>query len=619
MTSPSTTLANKPSRSLRNGLILVAVCAAIGAVVWYAVQASQAPDDDSLTWDVERTDLRITVTERGTLKSQKTVNGVCEVEGYDNKIIFIVEEGSTVKKGDVVVRIDSSEIDKEIAEEKLEVQQAKGVVETKKQEIEVTRNEGESAIAEAQLELTLAVLDLEKYEKGDYLVELNDLQGKIALAEVELEKANVALASTRTLVKKGFREPDQIRTAEQTVESAKFSLERDKRTLDVLKKYDYKRKQTEFKAKAEEAARKLKRAKSSAEANSKKSENEHIGAIAELKLQDADLEEAKLQKTRCEIRATQGGVVAYANEEWWSESRRIREGGTVYEQQVVFFIPDMSLMELEVKVHESEVKRVAAGQKAIIRVEAFANKSFTGTVKSVAQLSKSEGYFGGGVKEYPTVIVLDETPSVPLRPGMTAEVEILLDNLTNVVAIPVQAIAEHRRKHFVYVRNPDGFKSHEVEIGQTNNRLIEIKTGLEAGGVVALDARSRAAEEFGDDDGMQDSDELLELQAQSDKEKADASIEAGEETAEETNDQPDEATDGRPNDGGLGDDGPNEGETTETKPTAADETDDADQIKKVIDSNSESVGSSGPTEAEASGAAKADPESNADAGIESVP
>ncbi len=300
--------------------------------------------------------------------------------------------------------------------------------------------------------MTLAVLDLEKYEKGDYQVTLNDLQGKIALASVDLEKAESTLKNTRDLLKKGFREPEQVRVAEQEVARAKFYLQRDEETLKVTETYDHKRKLTEFKAKANESERKLVRSKSTAEANTRKAQGALDGSEAEFLIQKEEMAEAEKQKERCEIKAVQGGVVAYANEEWWSESRRIREGGTVYERQIVFFIPDMELMQVEVKIHESEVKRIAAGQKALIRVDAFANQSFTGTVKSVAQLSKSDGYFGGGVKEYQTVVVLDERSTVALRPGMTAEVEILVDNMKDVIAVPVQAVAEHRGRHFVYAQ-----------------------------------------------------------------------------------------------------------------------------------------------------------------------
>ena len=470
--------------------------------------------DAPLAWTVAATDMRITVTERGTLESQKTVNGVCEIEGYDNKIIFIVEEGSTVREGDVVVRFDSAQIDKEITEERLEMTKAAGEVETKRQEAEVAGNTGASEIATADLELTLARLDLEKYEKGDYQVTLNDLQGKIALARVDLEKAESTLKNTRDLLKKGFREPEQVRVAEQEVARAEFYLQRDEETLKVTETFDHKRKLTEFTAKSEEADRKLVRAKSTADANAKKAQGALVGAEAELQIQKDDQAEAEKQKERCEIKATQAGVVAYANEEWWSESRRIREGATVYERQIVFFIPDMELMQVEVKIHESEVKRIAAGQKAVIRVDAFANQSFTGTIKSVAQLSKSDGYFGGGVKEYTTIVVLDDKASVALRPGMTAEVEILVDNMKGVLAVPVQAVAEHRGNHFVYGQSDGGFERREVEIGATNNRLVVIKSGVTTGDIVALDARSRAAKEFADDEDAE-SDDVTKLASES--------------------------------------------------------------------------------------------------------
>ncbi|MFN9718123.1 MAG: efflux RND transporter periplasmic adaptor subunit, partial [Planctomycetota bacterium] len=363
---------------------------------------------------------------------------------------------------------------------------------------EVARNKGESDNAAAVLELTLARLDIEKYTKGDYLVSLNDLKGKIALAEVDLEKAESALRNTRDLLKKGFREPEQVRVAEQEVARAKFHLQRDQETLKMTETYDHARKLTEYEAKAKEADRKLARAKSTAEANTKKAEGALAGAEAELEIRKEDKADTEKQKERCEIKAMQSGVVAYANEEWWGEDRRIREGGTVYERQVVFFIPDMELMQVEVRIHESEVKRIAAGQKAVIRVDAFANQSFTGTVKNVAQLSKSDGFFGGGVKEYTTIVVFDEKAQVALRPGMTAEVEILVDSMRSVLAVPVQGVAEHGGRHFVYRHDGKKIQQTDVEIGATNNRMVQVTSGIAAGDMIALDARSRAAEQFRD-------------------------------------------------------------------------------------------------------------------------
>ncbi len=485
--------------------------AATGIGTWF-VWDSWAGDeaDDALTWTVSRRNLRITVSDRGTLESQKTVNGTCELHGYENKIIFIVEEGDTVKKGDIVVRFDGSEINKAIAQAEIEVNQATGEVDTTRQEVEIEKNKGESEIAAAQLELTLAELDLEKYKEGDSKVEESDLRGKIALAKVALDEAQDVYDNTRKLVKKGFREPKQLRAAGQSVDSAKFNVARDERALDVLKNYDYTRKLTEFEAKFAEAKRKLVRANATAAANVQKAQSKYEAAQGALTLQEANLKDKLQQQEKCEIIAEQDGVVAYANEEWWSESRRIREGGTVYQRQVVFSLPDMAQMQVKAKVHEAEIRKVKAGQKAVIRVEAFANQSFPGTVKSVAQLSESDNYLSAGIKEYTTIVTLDDTPSVPLRPGMTAEVEILVDDLSDVLAVPVQAVTEQKHEQLAYLKTGTGYERRPVEIGQSNNRFLMIISGLEEGMVVALDARVRGAEEFDNDKSPQQSEDRSE-------------------------------------------------------------------------------------------------------------
>ena len=110
--------------------------------------------------------LRITVTERGNLESCVTVDGICEVNANQIKIISLVPEGTKVKKGDIVCKFDSSEIDKNIAQQDIKVKQAISKIETTQQELEIQRNKGESDIIAAKVEMMLAKLDLEKYSEG---------------------------------------------------------------------------------------------------------------------------------------------------------------------------------------------------------------------------------------------------------------------------------------------------------------------------------------------------------------------------------------------------------------------------------------------------------------------
>ena len=159
-------------------------------------RASSATDKPLLAIAKKAT-LSITVTERGNLESYVTVDGICEVNGSQNKIIYLVPEGTKVKKGDVVCKFDGSEIEKNIAQQEIKVKQAVARIETTQQEMEIQRNKGESDIIAAKVELTLAELDLEKYQKGDYPAENTKAEGEMRLKKKDVEAERPSSSSTR--------------------------------------------------------------------------------------------------------------------------------------------------------------------------------------------------------------------------------------------------------------------------------------------------------------------------------------------------------------------------------------------------------------------------------------
>ena len=113
----------------------------------------------------------------------------------------------------------------------------------------------------------------------------------------------------------------------------------------------------------------------------------------------------------------------------------------VHFQQTLFSLPDLKQMQVKVKIHESMVKKVKPEQKAEIRVDAFATTLLHGTVEKVAMLADSRGYWDeGGVKEYVTIVKLDDLPDLGLKPGMTGEVKVMVDVLEDVLIVPVQAV-----------------------------------------------------------------------------------------------------------------------------------------------------------------------------------
>ncbi len=486
-------------RVVRWGLaLLVLISLGYGVYLWVNRQlAIFDGSSEGLTYSAVKRNVFDSVVERGTLESQNTVQGVCELPGWENKIIFIVPEGSFVKTGDTVVKFDSTNIDKLVAEKQSKLIESEGKLEQAKQALEVQNNKNESDIAIAELELKLAELDLLKYRDGDYIADKADKQRNIKEGEAELEKFTEELANLRALVRKGFRSPDQLRELESRVSSWESRVERDRQQFRVLTEFDHQRKITEFDAKAKESHRKVNRAKTTAIAETKKAESLIAAANSELLLTKREMEELAEHKENCEIKATQEGTVAYANREWFDANERIREGATVRNQQDVFFLPDMTKMQVKVNVHESVVNKIKSAMSASIRVDAYPDSPFQGKVNFVAELATSSF---SSAKNYEVIVLVNSIPAeLKVKPGMTAQVEISVGNYGEMLAVPIGAVTEHFQKSYIYVRDGIGTISRRmVTIGRTTHSYVEVLEGLKEGEVVMLDAYQRGLKDFGE-------------------------------------------------------------------------------------------------------------------------
>lgn len=476
------------------GLIVVLGFVALG---WTYIGSQTVSENGPITFKVHRRTLVDTVVERGTLESQNTRNGKCELPGWQNKIIFIMPEGSPVKKGQVVVRFDSEEIDSQVRTLESQFNTAKGEVKQAEEDIKVQKNTNESNIAAADLALKLADLDLEKYIKSDFEAERDDLNRSIKEAEAELEKTEDELTNTVALVKKGFLPPEILREIRLRKSSAKFRLDRDRSKLTGLIEFQKPRRVAELEFTAKEAKRKFKRSKQTAEAEIRKKQSMVEQKKTALTLVEQQLNMIKKFRDKCEIKAPIDGTLAYANKPWFDSSERIKEGSSVHREQDVFYLPDMTRMQVNVGVHESLINKVEKGQEVLISVDAYPDVRLKGKVAKVSQLASSSRR--SNTNSYEANILIDSFPDgVKLKPGMTAEVEIQVGTYKDVLAVPVSGATEILQQNYVYVRQGGTYKRRLIELGRFTNSFLEIKNGLKVGEVIALDAYNRGQTEFSD-------------------------------------------------------------------------------------------------------------------------
>jgi RND family efflux transporter MFP subunit len=490
------------SRTFWAGGTIVALLAIGGGLRYKFADSDRA---EEITAMVKRANLSITVTERGELESSKTIDARCEVEGYQNKIVSILPEGTKVKgpgwfwwePGQVVVTFDKEKLKTDYLTRDISYKTAVGKEKAAKGELEVQRNKAQGEEADAKLALDLAVLDRDKYLQGEYQQDVDEKKGDIEVSKKELKEAEENLEKYRKFVKKGFGTPEQLRINEIQVEGKRFALRSKEAKLMVLEKFQRKRQETELTAKAAEAVRKLDRAKKAGAAAIDKAQSDLEAAQAAARVEKQALDRIYEQLDKCVVRAPADGVLVYDKSRWYDPSSQVRAGGMVHNQQTLFQLPDLARMQVKVKIHESMIKKVKKGQKAEISVESEAHMVLHGTVEKVGILADTMGYWNeGGVKEYLTIIKIDDLPeNAGLNPGFTAQVKILANELPDVLLVPVQAVADKEGKHFAYTCKFGGVDRREVDVGDTNEKFVEIKSGLDEGEKVALDARSRLTAE----------------------------------------------------------------------------------------------------------------------------
>jgi RND family efflux transporter MFP subunit len=239
-------------------------------------------------------------------------------------------------------------------------------------------------------------------------------------------------------------------------------------------------------------------------------------------LEKSQLEDLKTQLASCVIKAERPGLVVYGSSSEGNPFRRmneepIQEGTTVRERQKIITIPDMTKMGVKVSIHESAVQRIAQGQKVRLRVDAFPDRPLTGTVDRVAVLADSANMFmNPDLKVYPTTIKIDGVYDW-LRPGMSAEVEILTGTMENVVYIPIQAVTYSGDKQICYVVSNGTAQKRVVGTGAFTEDFIEIKNGLSEGEEVLLLAPEAGKQDRSEDETTDGAGEEKKQEAPSDK------------------------------------------------------------------------------------------------------
>lgn len=356
------------------------------------------------------------LTETGEIQAVNfTVISVPRIRRTQFQIVELVDEGTVVKKGDLLIKFDQTEMYKDI----------------------------------------------------------ETLEDQLEAQEAELEKIKVS-------------QNDQMIKLENSLDQAKYNLDLAKVRKELLK--------YESRINQEEAEIQMKQAEIDFAEAEKKIASQKIINESEIEKQQIRIKQIqnRIQKAyedlaRMEIKSPMPGLVVYHQERFGPfGGEKISLGDNVRPGQYVIQLPDLSKMKVVFGINEVDRDRVWAGQEGTVTLEAYPEMTLTGVV---TQINKITDWWGGdqsNVKLFSVEMELNESND-KIRPGLSAQIQLVMDEQEDVLQVPLSAVFEQDGKNHVLLKGSNP-KPREISIAERNYTNAIIENGLKEGDKIVKDA-----------------------------------------------------------------------------------------------------------------------------------
>lgn len=507
---------------------------------WFFLKGSGDGTEDVTyrTAEVERGDLVQSFSATGILQPLTVVDVKSKAGG--EVVELAVEEGSILKKGQIVARIDPRDTKAlfEQAVADLTSTQARKNQNGYQLQMQITTSESNVKNAESQLRASrIQLLTLEArataqprlteaaiaQAQSSYEVSSKDLDmvRQVTIPELrasvkgELDSAAAALAAARAnrdrnqnLLAKGYvsaQAAEQATTAYQSAVAAhRNALERSNNLEDSLRVQLSQAEARQRQAMAslqqaransievgtsvrdlQEAREQVKQAEA-AVAQARANRRQVDVARSELQAADAAIirsrverDNAKVQLDSTTVVSPRDGVVIL---KYLEEGTIIPPGTSVFSEGTsIVQIADVSTMYVEVQVDEADIAAVKRGQRVLVRLESEPQSPLQGTVSRINPGAVTED----GVTQIKVRVEVKGNGRAKLMPGLNAACEFIQSEKKDVLMIPAQAIKREGDKTMIEVMpEPKKPQMKEIQVGTMGNGMLEVISGLSEGDVI---------------------------------------------------------------------------------------------------------------------------------------
>jgi HlyD family secretion protein len=327
------------------------------------------------------------------------------------------------------------------------------------------------------LKITSMVNDGKEVNKSDTVIvfDPSEIKKAIIQSQQQLEIANAEFEKLKATQQSEIEDLESdLEIARIAQEISKINFEQAVYESDVTKK--------EINLKLETANIALVRAKEQIE-NKKKIQMEDIfQKTLSIKQLTVILEDANNSVNSLFVISPSPGIAIIKDN--WLTNQKWQAGDQPYSGSPLIELPDLNAMMAEVKINEVDITKITPGLKVGIKPDAYSDTTFSGEVIAVANLAQNKDS-KSKIKVFPVQIRINGK-SRNLLPGLTVSCKIKINEISDVLYIPVETIFKEQGNEFVYIRTSSGFNRRDIKIGAINADFAVVKDGLAENEELAL-------------------------------------------------------------------------------------------------------------------------------------
>ncbi len=437
---------------------------------------------------VTRGELVVSVVEAGEVAAEKKTI-IANNLRWEAIVADRVDEGTQVDVGDLIIRFECESLLESITRTELDVTQAENDYEQARERIELTNKEWDNRVAQAEAAVENAQNNLKKFTEHERAQTLQEVEARLALARQELTLAVGKLKFMRDVNRteglEGTYSQSTIDAEQLKVDRMELDVANAEAELAKQRDYELPRQERQLQLALQEAELELERARLESTAQRRLAEVNRQSKQSTLEMQQRRRQELYDQRDQMEIRAEAPGLIIYDSGRHW-DPPDVSIGARVRSRQRLMRIPDMSTLRVYSKVFEGVSEKVHVGMPATIRLDSRGGEVLSGTVCRVAMLASTEDQrYNPSVKVFPIEIELEDPPR-DLKPGSSAEVEMILARLPDVLKVKIGAIFTEQEQTYVWKVDGDRAVRTPVRVGEMSDTEVQILDGVDEGDICLM-------------------------------------------------------------------------------------------------------------------------------------